>query len=250
ELHTATQVHGSDGLGDLGLRGNGEAWWRPELDVPPDLPSALTVWQQGLRQYPDSLTLITLGPLTNLAQALQEAPALPSTFRRIICMGGAVAAPGNVTPVAEFNVFVDPHAARRVFEAGLPLTLVPLDVTMRTTLSREAIQSLTAEARSPVLRFLREATEPVILFTEQVQGRSVLELHDPLAVGVAIDPTLVTLHPLFVTVETEGRVTRGMTVADRRGLRPPYKSPANAEVALSVDIPRFLTLFQERLCRS
>lgn len=240
-LQTATEVHGPDGLGGLASFRNEDGSPRyPTIEVTPGLPSALKVWEAGLRRYPEGLVLITLGPLTNLAEALETIPQAIRKLRSVITMGGAITVPGNVTPAAEFNVFSDPHAAQRVMEAGLPLTLVPLDVTIRVTLSRETIHRLTANRPDPVRQFLRDATGAVLAYAERTLGHAVVELHDPLAVGVASDSTLVERKALHVNVETRDRATKGRTVEDGVG---------QVQVALKVDAPRFLTLFQNRLCR-
>lgn len=249
-LETATHVHGANGLGELDRFHNQDGSPRYRQPVlPRSLPTAQEVWEECLRQYPDELTLITLGPLTNLARALEADLAPVHKLREVISMGGAIAVPGNVTPAAEFNICVDPHAAQRVFQSGLPITLVPLDVTIQVALSRDTIHALAADAADPVAQFLADATGPALAFAEQVEGIPHFPLHDPLAVAVAIDPRLVGLVPLHVEVETEGPVTRGMTVADRRSLRADHKAPPNLQAALTVDAAQVLTLFQERLCR-
>lgn len=238
-LRTATQVHGPDGLGGLESFRNQDGSPRyPSIEVAPGLPSALEVWENCLRRFPEELVLVTLGPLTNLAQALIAIPQALRKLRGVITMGGAITVPGNVTPAAEFNVHSDPHAAQRVMDAGLPLTLVPLDVTTRVTWSREAIHLLAVTRSDPLGQFLKDATGTVLAYAEKVQGQAAMELHDPLAVGVAIDSTLVERVPLQVTVATQGRATLGRTVAGRRG---------QVLVALKVDAPRFLSLFLSRL---
>jgi purine nucleosidase/pyrimidine-specific ribonucleoside hydrolase len=241
-LELATHVHGADGLGELDRIRNPDGKPRyVDAGTPRSLPNALTVWKECLRRYPGEVTLITLGPLTNLAQALEADPAMVRTFRSVICMGGAIGVPGNVTPAAEYNIYVDPHAAERVMRSGLPVTLVPLDVTTRVSLTRETIAKLTANTTDPVCRFLSDATGPALDFAQRAEGRGVFHLHDPLAVGVALDPSLVKRVPLRLTVETEDRAARGKTVADRR-------LPATIQASMEVDAVRFLTLFRSRLC--
>jgi purine nucleosidase/pyrimidine-specific ribonucleoside hydrolase len=248
-LETATHVHGADGLGDLGRLRNSDGSPRyPDPDVPRALPTAQAVWNEAVRRYPGEVMLITLGPLTNLASALSADSTLVHKLPAVVCMGGAIAVPGNVSPAAEFNIFVDPHAAQRVFRSGLPMTLIPLDITTQVALNRNAMRALTAKAAEPVCRFVGDATEAALHCMERAEGRAVVHLHDPLAVAVAIDPTLVRLTPLHVEVETDGQVTRGMTVADRRSLRDARKAPANVRAGLAVDTKRVFTLFRDRLC--
>ena len=162
-------------------------------------------------------------------------------------MGGAIAVPGNVTPSAEFNFHVDPEAAAAVFRSGLPLELVPLDATGQVTLGRAALAAALARGRAPVARFIHDFTNHLFTFGDQ-RGEEAFALHDPLAVGVALDPSLVELEELHVDVEDKGRVTRGATVADRRSIPAHEKAPPNCRVAMSVRAGRFLELFLDRVC--
>jgi purine nucleosidase/pyrimidine-specific ribonucleoside hydrolase len=161
-------------------------------------------------------------------------------------MGGAIAAPGNVTPAAEFNFHVDPEAAAAVFRSGLPLELVPLDATSQVTLRRADLAAALARGRTPVARFIEDFTQHLFVFGDQ-RGVEGFALHDPLAVGVALDPSLVELEPFHVDVEDEGRATRGATVADRRSIPPREKAPPNCRVATTVHAARFLELFLARV---
>ncbi|MGH7207695.1 MAG: nucleoside hydrolase [Nitrospiraceae bacterium] len=249
-LQTATHVHGADGLGELDdFRDQDGSPRYPRPKLSRVLPTAQEVWGECLRQYPGELTLITLGPLTNLALALETDPAPLRQLRSVISMAGAISVPGNVTPVAEFNIFVDPHAAQRVFQSGLPMTLVPLDVTTKVALSRKEIQALAADGSDPVLRFVADATGQALSYAERVEGMPLFHLHDPLAVLVAIDPTLVHTVPLHVEVETEDQAIMGRTTADRRSLRGSQKVSPNLQAALKVDAARALKLFKQRLSR-
>jgi inosine-uridine nucleoside N-ribohydrolase len=160
-------------------------------------------------------------------------------------MGGAVSVPGNVTPVAEFNFYVDPEAAAQVLTAGLPVELVPLDATTRTILSRKLFQERLTAYPDQVSRFVADFTAKGFELAAQ-QGESGFTLHDPLAAGVALDPSLLTFQSLHVAVECAGSLTSGMAVADRRPL--PQKQPPNCRVAMSVDAERFLSFFLDRLC--
>ncbi len=250
QLATATQFHGTDGLGDLDqfLDAAGACRYAPPR-LPASLPTAQEVWQDCGRRYSGELTLITLGPLTNVALALKVSPGTVQRFTRIIAMAGAIAVPGNVTPVAEFNVFVDPHAARRVVQAGLPLTLIPLDVTTQVGFERQRIASLTREPCDNVAQFIADSMGTGFDFAETVEGHGRVYLHDPLAVAAAIDATLLTVEPLHVAVEATGDAARGMTIADRRALLPEHRSKPNVQVALRVDAMRVIALFEDRLCR-
>jgi len=250
-LQTATHVHGSDGLGELdGFRNQDGSPRYPRPKLPRSLPTAQEVWGQCLHRYPGELTLITLGPLTNLALALEADPTPLRQLRSVLSMGGAISVPGNVTPVAEFNIFVDPHAAQRVFQSGLPITLVPLDVTTKVALSRKEIQALAAGGSDPVLRFVADATGQALSYAERVEGAPLFHLHDPLAVAEVIDPSLVQTVSLHVEVETEDQATMGRTTADRQPLRGSQKAPTNIQAALTVDAALAVRLFKQRFSRT
>lgn len=249
ELITAQAVHGADGLGELSRFTNpdGSPKYR-DVPVPPRLPGAIETLRDLLIRHPGEVTIITLGPLTNLARTLAADPQVLQQAREIIIMGGAITVPGNVTPVAEFNIFADPHAARVVMTSGLPIILVPLDVTERIFLSCAAVEALSRAMAEPMAGFLRDATGIICQHTDETRGTAGLFLHDPLAVGVAIDRTIVHTTRLKIDVETDGALTEGMTVADMRQVKAHLKNPPNVEAAIDVDAPRFLNLFRERLC--
>jgi purine nucleosidase/pyrimidine-specific ribonucleoside hydrolase len=200
-------------------------------------------------RYPDELSLIALGPLTNVAKALEADKKRMKSFREVIIMGGAIGIPGNVTPAAEFNIFVDPHAAHTVFKSGLPIKLVPLDVTQKVCLESKDIQALAREMEPPLGMFLSHSTSKAVEHMVQVKGIAGIYLHDPLAVGVAIRPDVVKTSPLHVDVETRGGITEGMTLADLRAIREDLKQIPTIDVALEVVAERFLSVFKERLCR-
>lgn len=245
----AKSVHGKDGLGELHrfLNSDGSPAY-PEVQIPRDLPCATEVIIDLLDTYPEELLMVTLGPLTNLAGLLEAAPEKAKKLKGVIAMGGAVSGPGNVTPVAEFNIYADPQAAQRVFSSGLALILVGLDVTRKVRLAREELARLPQEARDPVVRFLKDATQKALDFMEHREGISSICLHDPLAVGAAVRPELVETVSLHVEVETRGRITYGMTVADRRPINTRFKRPPNVQAAMHVDTAGFMSFFKERLC--
>ncbi len=239
-LVTAAHVHGDDGLG--GLHGRREADGRPRYPafaVPLEMQDAPDLILEMARARGRDLTVVALGPLTNLALALEREPAALAGVGRVVVMGGAVAVPGNVTAAAEFNFYVDPEAAAHVLSAGLSLDLVPLDVTRQVVL-REA--DLGAAGSAPVAAFVRDLTRHAFAAADADDGG--IALHDPLAVGVALDPSLVSWEALAVQVECQGRLTRGLSLADRRARRP----RPNCRVAMAVDAARFLRLFRERVC--
>ena len=225
-LRTAIRYHGQDGLGEV-------AGWPAAPGRLADVDAA-DLLVRAARQAPGGLVLIALGPLTNLALALARDPGALRRLARVVVMGGAVDVPGNVTPTAEFNIHVDPEAAAQVLGGGLTLDLVPLDATRQAVLTRDALQ--TALARRPGALAGRIAA-----FTERgfrvdtAGGAPGMVLHDPLAVGVAIDPSLVEWEPVRLEVGEDGET--------RRAAGAP-----NCRIARRVDSARFLAMLLERLC--
>lgn len=251
-LVTALEVHGDDGLGGAsGIRdSSGQLRYPPAAtaDAPgaagaPDGPDLIL---EMADRFAGELVVVALGPLTNLAVALERDRRRLSRVARVVVMGGAIAVPGNVTPSAEFNFHVDPEAAAAVFRSGLPLELVPLDATRQATLRRASLAAALGRGRPAVARFIDDFTNHLFAFGDQ-RGEEGFALHDPLAIGVALDPSLVELEPLHVDVEDEGRVTRGASVADRRSIPPRERTPPNCRVAMTVHAARFLDLFLARV---
>jgi inosine-uridine nucleoside N-ribohydrolase len=245
-LFTATEVHGDDGLGGVTRlrRPDGSLKYSPPTAgvAPEPAPQAIL---DLIARYPDELTLVAVGPLTNVARAILLNPARMRRLREIVVMGGAFRVPGNTTPVAEFNIFVDPHAAQLVFDFGVPLMIVPLDVTEQCILRQEHLESGPQEPPS-LLPFVADVSRHYMRYQEEHDGFSGSYMHDPLAIAVTIDPTLVETRPAAVRVETAGEYTTGMTVADLRDRRLRRETP-NARVAVGVDPDRFLALFLERM---
>jgi len=247
-LVTAAHVHGDDGLGNVGrcLEPDGRLRY-PEPPRTLEMLDGADLILETADRFAGRLVVVALGPLTNVALALRRNRGRLGRAARIVVMGGAVAVPGNVTAAAEFNMHVDPEAAAEVFASGLPIELVPLDVTRRVVLTRAGLSAALARHGGATARFIEDFTAHGFDF-ETRRGDGGMALHDPLAVGVALDPSLVALDPLHVAVECEGRLTRGMTVADRRPHRD-WPAPT-CRAALDVDVPRFLRLFLERVCRA
>jgi inosine-uridine nucleoside N-ribohydrolase len=242
-LHTATAFHNNDGLGGVThLRHPDGSLRYPVPELPVVYRQAVQRLLQVVQHYGRNLTVIALGPLTNIARAIQLAPALMQQLGRLVIMGGAIGVPGNVSPVAEFNIFVDPHAADVVFRAGLPITLVPLDVTTQVRLTRDFLQRAGQGTATPLMAAVHDLTQQPL----HSQGEG-MAMHDPLAVAVAIDPSLVTCTALPVCTETRGPHTIGMTVADRRPSAYWRSDMPRLEVALEVDTPRVLKLFATRV---
>lgn len=226
--HFAGAVHGQDGQGNLFL-------------PPPDLqPTGESAPQQIVRlahERPGELTLVAVGPLTNVALAVLLDPRIAGAIKEVVLMGGAFLIPGNVTPVAEANIWHDPEAAQIVVEAGWPVTIVGLDVTEGVRLTQGMLDELGASG-TPAGAHLHRATGVYLSAYEARYGRRECPLHDALALGIAVDRSLVVRAPTVrVDIERAGTYTRGMTVGD---LRPPVPSAgANTTVVLETDGPRF-----------
>lgn len=242
----ASTIHGPSGLGYA------------ELPEPPSpaAPHATDAILAASREHPGELVIVATGPLTNIAAALIRDPDLPKRLKRFVVMGGAFAIGGNVTPAAEFNIWHDPEAARIVFrafgvESAPPLEAIGLDVTNLTRFEESDLAALAKRCEgtthgAALIRFLTDSARFYFELTEKRHGGRFLIMHDPLAVGVALDPTYVKSRRVAVDVETRGELTRGMTVADWRGN---WRRPANTEVATEVDAPRFIADFMDAMER-
>ncbi|WP_254721977.1 nucleoside hydrolase [Kovacikia minuta] len=242
----AAGIHGSDGLGELFQFKHADGSPRySQLTVEPSSEDAIEVLLQAAQAYGNDLTIVALGPLTNIATALQRDRATLQQVGRIVIMGGAVKVPGNISAAAEFNFFVDPDAAQVVMESGIPLTLVGLDVAMRAPLPRQVVEANLQQRPSKITQFIVDCTGIYMAFYRDNEGFHGCYLHDPLAVAVAIDPSLVKTESLYMMVETEGRFTTGMSLADRRDRRDEKTNPPNVEACLEVDTERFLKLFNQ-----
>jgi inosine-uridine nucleoside N-ribohydrolase len=200
-LVTAAYAHGENGLGGAVF---------PEPTAKPVAQPAAQFITEVVRRYPGEVTLITLGPLTNVASALNSDSGLASMIPRLVMMGGSLSG-GNITPAAEFNIYVDPEAARIVFQSGIPITMVGLDVTRRTTLTEEHVRILTS-ARNPVSQAAAKIARNAIDHTRS-QGFMVgPNMHDSLAVAAFLAPSILTWRDYYVDVETAGELTAGETV--------------------------------------
>jgi pyrimidine-specific ribonucleoside hydrolase len=247
-LVTAGHVHGQDGLGNLErfVEPDGRPRY-PEPSYAIEMRSGPEVILEAAERWGAELTIVALGPLTNLALALQQDPRRLGRVGRIVVMGGAIAVPGNVTPAAEFNFYVDPEAAAAVLEGGLPVELIPLDVTRRVVLAQAALTDRLRRCSDRVARFILDFTLHGFAFGADREGGGIV-LHDPLAMAVALDPSLVSFEPLAVEIECEGKLTRGLSLADRREIPSHRKRASTCRVAVDVDAERVLRMVLERLC--
>jgi purine nucleosidase len=225
-LSTATAVHGESALDGAELP-SGEA-------VPLAAEHAVELIARILREHPEPVTLVPVGPLTNIAMLLRTHPELTGRIAEIVLMGGSMTA-GNVTPFAEFNIWVDPEAADVVITSGVPVTLCGLDVTHQALATADVFERLAAigspltTATVGLLGFFRDR------YAER-WGIDAPPVHDPVAVARVLDPALVGCVDAHVAIELHGAHTRGATVCDRYGVLG--RAP-NAQVAVELDAPRF-----------
>ena len=236
-LVTAEHVHGRTGLDG------------PELAEPTMLLQprhAVDFLIDTVMHHPvGAITLCTLGPLTNIAMALIREPSIGPRIRRIVAMGGGFFEGGNVTPAAEFNIYVDPQAARLVFEAGIPITLIPLDCTHQALTTRQRVEAFRAmpnrcgPATAELLDFFER-------FDEQKYGTDGGPLHDPCVIAWLLEPGMFKGRDVNVSVETTSELTMGMTVIDWWRVT---SRPANATVIRSLDAQRFYDLLCARIAK-
>ncbi|GAB4439232.1 MAG: nucleoside hydrolase [Anaerolineae bacterium] len=235
-------VHGRDGLGNVNL---------PPPQGQPIAKAAAQFMVETVMAQPGEITLVPIGPLTNLALALALEPRLAQNVAEVVVMGGAVTVNGNVNPAAEANIINDPHAADRVFTAGWPVTMVGLDVTLQTIMSDDYMAALNASG-SPTAEFIYAISRFYRDFHYDTHGLAGMHTHDPSAIAYVLDPTLFTTVRGPVRVATEG-IAAGQTLLDRfqnwRDSNPWTNQPA-VNVCLEVDSERLLALYQQRICQS
>ena len=237
KLVTAEYVHGKTGLDGIPL---------PEPSHPLQPEHAVDFLIDTLRlQEPGSITLCPLGPLTNIATAFQRAPDIIARVAEIVLMGGAYFEVGNITPAAEFNIYVDPEAAEIVFKSGVPLVVMPLDVTHKALTSRAWVEEMRALG-TPVGQAVASWTDFFERFDTAKYGSEGAPLHDPCVIAYLLEPALFHGRHINVEIETGSPLTLGMTVAD--WWRVTGREP-NAMFLGSVDREGFYRLLTERLGR-
>lgn len=233
-----SKIHGENGIGNVNL---------PAVQSSPVAEHAVDLLIRMARAHPGELTLVPTGPLTNVALMLLKAPETATLFREMVIMGGAVLCPGNASALAEANIFNDPEAARIVFGSGAKITLVGLDVTMQTLLTPAMVDAVAAKG-DPAARAVMAMTRFYLeAYESAYPGIGGCALHDPLAVAIAEDPTLVRTEAMQVEVECGGEHSRGLTFAERRHGR---QIESNMKVCLDVDAARFTERFIATLSQS
>ncbi len=236
-LVTAEHVHGKTGLDGPQL---------PDPTMALQDQHAVDFIIETLRERPSgTVTLCPLGPLTNIATAFQRAPDIIARVQDIVLMGGAYFEVGNITPAAEFNIYVDPHAAENVFRSGAPITVMPLDLTHKALTTAGRVASFRAMG-THVGTMVAEWTDFFERFDKEKYGSEGAPLHDPCVIAYLIRPDLFTGRFINVEVETTSELTMGMTVADWWGVT---NRPANATFMGHVDAAGFFALLTERIAR-
>ena len=236
-LITAEHVHGKSGLDGTDL---------PDPAMPMSEGHAVDFIIDTLRaETPGSVTLCALGPLTNLATAFQRAPDIASRVSEVVLMGGAYFEVGNITPAAEFNIHVDPEAAEIVFKSGVPLVVMPLDVTHKALTTRARVEAFRALG-TPVGHAVAGWTDFFERFDMAKYGSEGAPLHDPCTVAYLLQPDLFSGRHINVEIETRGEFTLGMTVAD--WWRVSGRQP-NAMFMSDIDAEGFFALLTERIGR-
>jgi inosine-uridine nucleoside N-ribohydrolase len=236
-LRTAEYVHGESGL---------EGWNLPEPATPPRAVHGVDLIIDMLMAAPEGeITLCPLGPLTNIAMALVKEPRIASRIREIVLMGGGFFEGGNTTPAAEFNIFVDPHAAHVVFTSGVPLTMVPIDCTYKAIMTPSwlgrlrALGTRTGVAAAGMAEFYQR-------YGNQKFGTDSYPMHDPCVIGYLLRAELFEGRKCHVEIELASPATQGMTVVDWWNVA---KRPPNCLVLRDLDNPAFYDLMLERIGR-
>jgi inosine-uridine nucleoside N-ribohydrolase len=248
KLITAQFWHGKNGLANVELPAS-------KCQADPRFGPDLII--EMVHKYPHEITLIPIGPLTNIALAVSKDPSIAALVHNIVIMGGSITG-GNVNGAAEANIYNDPEAAQIVFNAGWMVTMVGSDVGERTLITRKYLAELQS-SHGPQSDFIAKLADFYLTRSEK-SGYSGAAMYDPLAVGIALDPTLGTLREMHVDVETKGEFTRGETVANRMGsnennvlhgdhyeIEGATDLKPNARVCLASDADRFLQLFVSRI---
>lgn len=224
EPHWAFFFHGPDGMSGMNY---------PAPKRPPEQEHAVDALIRLIRASPGEYTLVTLGPLTNIALALQRAPEIARLVKQVYLMGGAANAVGNITPAAEYNIWVDPEAARAVFHSGLPILMVGWEHSRGEAALDDNDMGHVRSLNTPFAHFTLDCNQTALKASRERQGDPGLTLPDPVTMAIALDPAVCTRRSVhFVDVETTSELTRGMTVVDRLGVTG---RPVNLEVCWGID---------------
>lgn len=232
--YTAPETHGNSGLGNAHL---------PRATTRPADDHAVDYLVRTIMHADAPVTLVAVAPLTNVALAIRREPRIVERLVDVIVMGGAINVPGNTTPLAEFNIYVDPHAAHIVLHSGLPLTLLPWDITSRVLFTQAHVDRLLA-IPSPVPRFIADATSFYLDFHRKYFGYAGCSINDPCAVALAFQPELAETVDVFIDVEIDSPKTIGKTFAD---VQNTLQRAPNVRLVRNFNNEAFLALFVERM---
>jgi purine nucleosidase len=231
----APETHGETGLGYAKL---------PEPRIRPTVQHGSDFLIEKIMSQPGEVTLVAIGPLTNVALAIRQEPRIVNVVKELIIMGGAIRYEGNTTALAEFNTYVDPHAAHIVYHAGMPTTLVPLDVTYQCILTPDDVKRMRRQIDSPITKFVEDTTRFYMEFHDEYQSIQGCVINDPLALALTFAPELCTYQEIPVDVDISGGIAMGKTIGDFYNYG---KKPANMKVALGVKPREFMDLFVKRI---
>ena len=230
----APETHGNTGLGYAQL---------PDPGNRPIVQHGCDFLIEKILSNPGEITLVAIGPLTDIALAIRQEPRIVQAVKEVFIMGGAIRHEGNTTPLAEFNTYVDPHAAHIVYHSGMPITLTPLDITYQCVLLDKDVARI-REAPSGIPAFIEAATRFYMEFHDEHQGMQGCAINDPLTLALTFAPDLCDYEELYVDVDISGGVSMGKTFADFYRMTG---KPANMKVALGVRQRAFIELFLERM---
>lgn len=228
------QIHGVNGIGEVEL---------PTAKRPIEKQDGVDFYIEAAHKYQGSLIIVPTGPLTNLAQAIKKDPEIVDLIGHVTLMGGALTIPGNVNPVTEANINQDPEAANQVFQSNLPLTMVGLDVTTRTLLTKNETQIWRELGTKSAIAFADIVDYYIDAYKITSPHLGGCALHDPLAVAAAVDPSLLQTIYLNMKVETEGPYT-GRTIGDEKRINDPATT---CQAAVNVEKDRFVSMFMDKL---
>ena len=230
----APETHGEQGIGYA------------KLSAPlgqPKVQKGSDYLIEKIMSSPGEITLVAIGPLTNIALAIRQEPRIVENVKEVFIMGGAIRHEGNTTPLAEFNTYVDPHAAHIVFHSGMPITLTPLDVTYECVFLKDDLNRL-LKIDSPITKFIADATRFYMEFHDEYQSIEGCVINDPMTLALTFMPEICDYQELYVDVDLSGGVSMGNTFADFYKMT---KKSANMKVALGVRPRDFMELFLERM---
>jgi purine nucleosidase len=230
----APETHGNTGLGYANLSAPRNK---------PIIQNGCDFLIEKIMSNPGEITVVAIGPLTNVALAIRKEPRIAKAVKEVFIMGGAIRHEGNTTPLAEFNTYVDPHAAHMVFHSGMLITLTPLDVTYQCILLTDDVARI-KEVGSEIPAFIEDATRFYMEFHDEYQGIQGCVINDPLTLALTFAPELCDYEEHYVNVDLSGGVSMGKTFADFYKMT---RKPANMKVALGVRPRDFIDLFVERM---